>query len=312
MNDFEVETPPPLSHQLIKIFIHVLNSFQMKAQIFFLALSLITTSTLFAKRVSLEQTARNIYAAIDANDAVTLRKLLTVDYLFYNPFTPTPLNADGLIGFSDQTAKAFTGAKHSIKQIITAGKKVTVIATFMGKHTGVFNGIPATGKDVSMDLISVIEFNEKDMATVQWTQANTLGLMIQLGVVPPPNPNSNVPNVISLFQAFGKGDVPGLVGMLDENIEWDSQLNPLFKGRVYRGQKDVYNFFGGLKEASQITNFQPINFYEKENEVNVLGFFDYTRLSDSKKFHVKWTMVFKFKNGRPEKFVEFFESPTAL
>ncbi len=284
----------------------------MKSQVFFLAISLIAPATIFAKRLSLEQTTRNIYAAIDANDAVTLRKLLATDYQFYNPFTPTPLNADGLIGFSYQTAKAFSGAKHTISQIITSGKTTTVVATFTGKQTGVFNGIPATGKDVSMDLISVIEYDDKGMAKLQKTQANALGLMVQLGVVPPPNPNSNVPNIMNIFQLFGKGDIPGLIGALDENIEWDSKLNPMFKGRVYNGQKDVYNFFGSLKESAQITNFLPLNFFEKGNEVNVLGLFEYTRLSDSKKFQVKWTMVFRIKNGKPDRFVEFFETPTAL
>lgn len=284
----------------------------MKAQIFFLAVSLLTASTLFAKHQNFEQATRNIYAAIDANDALALRSLLNVDYLFYNPFTPTPLDAEGLIAFSDQTSKAFTGSKHTINRIMSSGNKVTVLATFTGKQTGMFNGIPATNKDVSMDLISVIEFNDKGSATVQWTQANALGLMMQLGAVPPPNPNSNIPNVIALYQYFGKGDIPGLVSMLDENVVWDSHLNPMLKANVYHGQKELYNFFGSLKESVLITNFLPLNFFEKDNEVNVLGLFEYTRLSDAKKFSVKWTMVFRFKNRKTIHFNEFFEQPTAL
>ncbi len=278
-----------------------------------LMLAAVTTSVGYAKTEKLDNVTRAIYAAIDANNAVALRKLLATDYRFANPFTPQPLNADGLIGFADATAKGFTGGKHQIKQIIVSENRTTVIGTFVGKHTGLFNGIPATGKDVMMDFISVIEFNKKGMATMQSTQANALALLIQLGAVPPPNPNSNIPNVMNIYGLFGKGDIPGLIGNLADNVEWDSHLNPLFpSARVYQGQKDVYNFFGSLRESAEITAFIPNHFYEKDNTVYVLGTFDYTRLSDGKKLHVNWTMSFAFQDGKVTRFSETFEQPTAL
>ena len=110
-----------------------------------------TSAVSSAKTSKIESTARAIYAAIDANNAIGLRKLLATEYQFANPFSPQPLNADGLIGFAAATAQGFTGAKHDIKQVIVSGNTATVIATFSGKHTGLFNGIPATGKDVMMD-----------------------------------------------------------------------------------------------------------------------------------------------------------------
>ena len=278
-----------------------------------LMLAASTTSVGYAKNEKLDNATRSIYAAIDANNAVALRKLLATDYRFANPFTPEPLNADGLIGFADATAKGFTGAKHQIKQIIVSENKATVIGTFVGKHTGLFNGISATGRDVMMDFISVIDFNKKGMATMQSTQANALALLIQLGAVPPPNPNSNIPSVMNIYGLFGKGDIPGLIGNLVDNVEWDSLLNPLFgSARVYQGQKDVYNFFGELRASAEITAFVPHHFYEKENVVFILGSFEYTRLSDSKKFHVNWTMSFAYENGKVTRFSETFEQPMAL
>ena len=85
---------------------------------------------------------------------------------------------------------------------------------------------------------------------------------------------------MNIYGLFGKGDIPGLIGNLADNVEWDLHLNPLFGSAwVYRGQKDVYNFFGELRASAEITAFVPHHFYEKDNVVFILGSFEYTRLS---------------------------------
>jgi predicted ester cyclase len=57
--------------------------------------------------------------------------------------------------------------------------------TVRSRHKGTFQGIPATGKEVtvtSMDIYRIVG----GKIVEQWTEVDMLGLMQQLGVVPAP------------------------------------------------------------------------------------------------------------------------------
>jgi len=65
------------------------------------------------------------------------------------------------------------------------GDMVANRETVRVKHKGTFQGIPATGKEAtitSMDLYRIVD----GKIVEQWTETDLLGLMQQLGVVPPP------------------------------------------------------------------------------------------------------------------------------
>jgi len=52
-------------------------------------------------------------------------------------------------------------------------------------HTGDLFGVPATGKRVKQSGIMIYRIKDGKVVE-QWAEANMLGLMQQLGVVPPP------------------------------------------------------------------------------------------------------------------------------
>ena len=56
--------------------------------------------------------------------------------------------------------------------------------TFGGTHTGEFAGIPATGKHFEADGIDIIRF-EGDKMAEHWGQFDAVGMLTQLGVIPP-------------------------------------------------------------------------------------------------------------------------------
>lgn len=58
---------------------------------------------------------------------------------------------------------------------------------------------------------------------------------------------SNVDLVSELYAAFGRGDVPALLTMLDEQIEWHAPPN-LPHGGDFRGREAVGGFFQGIGE----------------------------------------------------------------
>jgi predicted ester cyclase len=69
--------------------------------------------------------------------------------------------------------------------IISEGDKVVVRATFRGIHKGDFNGIPATGKAVDISLMLIYRL-ANDKIVEHWMNADSLGLLQQLGVMPAP------------------------------------------------------------------------------------------------------------------------------
>jgi len=56
-------------------------------------------------------------------------------------------------------------------------------------------------------------------------------------------PNADV--IANLYAAFGRGDVPGVLAMLDENIAWRAPEN-LPHGGTFSGREEVGVFFQGL------------------------------------------------------------------
>ncbi len=85
-----------------------------------------------------------------------------------------------------QMGKAFYSAFpdffHEIHDLIAEGDKVVVRATDYGTHKGEFNGIPPTGKKVSLGVIAIYRIKDGKIAEF-WGEYDMLGLMQQLGMV---------------------------------------------------------------------------------------------------------------------------------
>jgi len=80
---------------------------------------------------------------------------------------------------------AFPDGQTTIDDIIAEGDKVVVRGTMTGTHSAEFMGIPATGKEVKISGIDITRF-ENGLSAEHWGQWDVAGLMVQLGVAPPP------------------------------------------------------------------------------------------------------------------------------
>jgi predicted ester cyclase len=79
---------------------------------------------------------------------------------------------------------AFPSYQLIAEDMIAEGDKVVVRSTFRGTHKGDLMGIAPTGKQVTMSLILIYRIAD-DKIVEHWMQADTLGLLQQLGVIPP-------------------------------------------------------------------------------------------------------------------------------
>lgn len=102
-----------------------------------------------------------------------------------------------------------------------------------------------------------------------------------------------------VYECFGKGDLAGVLALLDENIIWEL-VGPLtipYFGR-YVGQKGVEQFFSALFEHEEILDFVPEKFIEEGDTVVVLGRERCRSKKTSKEFSVQWAQVFNVRNNK--------------
>ena len=81
-----------------------------------------------------------------------------------------------------QYREAFSNIQVTADDVIVAGDKITVRGVARAVHTGPYLGIPATGKRIERPYINIFRI-EKGMVVEEWTQADDLGVLQQLGVV---------------------------------------------------------------------------------------------------------------------------------
>lgn len=82
---------------------------------------------------------------------------------------------------------------------------------------------------------------------------------------------SNVQTVQSIYAAFGRGDIPAILGHLAENIEWEYGMSdagvPWLQAR--KGRAEVPKFFESLG-AFDLQKFQPTTLLDGGNVVVAL------------------------------------------
>jgi steroid delta-isomerase-like uncharacterized protein len=80
---------------------------------------------------------------------------------------------------------AFPDGRNTSEELLAEGDKVVQRWTFRGTHQGAFQGIPPTGKPVTLTGISIWRVDGGTIVE-SWHELDTLGLMQQLGVIPTP------------------------------------------------------------------------------------------------------------------------------
>ena len=84
---------------------------------------------------------------------------------------------------------AFPDLKVSVDLIVAEDDLVAVRWTARGTNSGAGNGIPATGKQVRTSGTAIFRFVDGAIAE-EWTAGDSLGLLKQLGLMPPPSGTS--------------------------------------------------------------------------------------------------------------------------
>lgn len=111
----------------------------------------------------------------------------------------------------------FSNIEFTIIDVFGQDDKIVKHWRFKGKHTGDFFGIPATGKSVELDGVTLVKMKNGKIAQEQDFMDNMV-FMQQLGLVSSPE---NIGIVDRLYKAFAVGDIPLVLGTMDANIVWN-------------------------------------------------------------------------------------------
>jgi len=123
-------------------------------------------------------------AAFNAGDLDSYMELYDPSVTLHG-YAPEPIDFKGAKGFYSMLMAAFPGAQLEGNDVLQDGDKVVVRFTLTGKHGGDFLGVPATGKPIELNGITIFHFKGNKVAE-RWQSADILGVMVQIGAIPPP------------------------------------------------------------------------------------------------------------------------------
>ena len=117
-----------------------------------------------------------------------LDDILTSDYINHSPSVPNPEPGPlGLAPIVEAMRRAFPDLRYDIEDIVHGEDSLAVRLTVSGTHRGDFFGIPPTGRAFCVTQINIERLREGRIAE-HWRTMDELGLLRQLGVLPPTPP----------------------------------------------------------------------------------------------------------------------------
>jgi predicted ester cyclase len=145
------------------------------------------------------------YKTFDDRQMDRALELLAPNFTAHMAGMPKPLNRQEFQQFGLSFYLAFSQGQHIFDEIVVAEDKVVTCGMFIGNHVGEFQGLPPTGKQISLAIMH-IDRVENGKIVEHWGQGDALGLMQQLGIMFLPSPKLLPPILIGtiskLFKKF--------------------------------------------------------------------------------------------------------------
>jgi ketosteroid isomerase-like protein len=120
---------------------------------------------------------------------------------------------------------------------------------------------------------------------------------------------ANVRVVEGMFASLQRGDIPGVLDRLSDDIEWRiAGPSELPYAGVHRGRDEVANFFETFGREADFEVFEPREYIAKGEKVVVLGHERQRIKASGRIVETDWAMVFAPRDGRIARFRNFVDS----
>lgn len=119
--------------------------------------------------------------------------------------------------------------------------------------------------------------------------------------------NTNI--VKSLYDAFGKRDINGILAMLDPNVEWGEPSNPFNPaGGTHHGHAGFLEWANIGRQSEEILVLQPLKILTDHDSVAVVGTMKCLAIPTGKTYESDFVHLVTIQSGKVTKFQEFFDT----
>ena len=122
----------------------------------------------------------------------------------------------------------------------------------------------------------------------------------------------NVAAITKIYEAFGKGDIPYILGELHDDVRWVvHQESFVPTAGDWSGKAKVPGFFQAIGDNMDVSAFVPGEFVAQGDTVVSMGDFDFTARATGKTAKTKWIFVWKVLDGKVSSYEQFHDSAMA-
>lgn len=115
------------------------------------------------------------------------------------------------------------------------------------------------------------------------------------------------------YDAFGRGDIPALLELLAEDVQWETPGPPeLPTAGSRRGHQQVSEFFETINSLYDLQAFEAQVFVAEGDRVVVLGTETARVKATGKVLNTNWAHVFTVRNGQVVAFQEYLDTAAVM
>jgi len=123
----------------------------------------------------------------------------------------------------------------------------------------------------------------------------------------------NVDIIKRMFEAFGRGDIPAVLGMFSEDIEFQSPVTRVEHVEISwshprRGREQVAQYFKELAEKVQPEPFEVLGTIAQGDKVVVEGRNRGRVKSTGRTYEHDWVMIFTLREGKITSFRHYYDT----
>jgi ketosteroid isomerase-like protein len=111
------------------------------------------------------------------------------------------------------------------------------------------------------------------------------------------------------YDAFAVGDVPTVLGVMDDDIKWtEAEGFPLYSGTLVGPQQIVEGVFMRLGEIGDEFSVNPTRFVAEDDTVVAVGTYTWKQRSTGAPAEVQMAHVWTFRDGKITSFVQHVDT----
>lgn len=121
----------------------------------------------------------------ETGDVSRIDGLLARNFVDHTPPPGVGTDVDAVKTYIRELGAAFTDLRARTEDMLIEGDKVVVRSTVSGRHTGTYQGMPASNKEFKVDGIDIVRL-ENGKVVEHWGLFDALKMLQQLGFVEAP------------------------------------------------------------------------------------------------------------------------------